>query len=70
MLKEMQIRKKYMIELIEQATVAFDQREEWCSKLAALKKRAQGDYLAHTEVNKSSEIWSIQRIFFYIFRIG
>ncbi|CAH1111843.1 unnamed protein product [Psylliodes chrysocephalus] len=56
MLKEMQIRKKYMIELIEQATVAFDQREEWCSKLAALKKRAQGDYLAHTE-----EMREIQR---------
>ncbi|XP_072381122.1 coiled-coil domain-containing protein 63 [Diabrotica undecimpunctata] len=56
LLKDMQSRKKYMVELIEQATVAFDQREEWCSKLAALKKRAQSDYLAHTE-----EMREIQR---------
>ncbi|XP_056636600.1 coiled-coil domain-containing protein 63-like [Diorhabda sublineata] len=56
LLKEMQNRKKYMVELIEQASVAFDQREEWCTKLAALKKRAQSDYLAHTE-----EMREIQR---------
>ncbi|KAJ8946146.1 hypothetical protein NQ314_008968 [Rhamnusium bicolor] len=38
-----------MVDLIEQATLAFDQREEWCSKLEALKKRAHNDFIAHSE---------------------
>ncbi|KAJ8981964.1 hypothetical protein NQ317_002138 [Molorchus minor] len=48
--------KKYMADLIEQATTAFAQREEWCSKLEALKKRAQNDFIAHSE-----EMREIQR---------
>ncbi|CAG9861365.1 unnamed protein product [Phyllotreta striolata] len=56
LVKEKQSRKKYIAELIEQATVTFDQREEWCSKLSALKQRAQSDYLAHIE-----EMREIQR---------
>nr|XP_023013517.1 coiled-coil domain-containing protein 63-like [Leptinotarsa decemlineata] len=56
LLKDISGGKKFMAELIEQATVAFDQREEWCSKLVALKKRAQNDFLAHSE-----EMREIQR---------
>ncbi|KAI4467547.1 hypothetical protein MML48_2g00018177 [Holotrichia oblita] len=40
--------KKYMIDLIEQATIAYDQREEWCQKLQALRNRARSDLVAHT----------------------
>ncbi|KAG5876655.1 hypothetical protein JTB14_029387 [Gonioctena quinquepunctata] len=56
LLKDIGVGKKFMVELIEQAIVAFDQREEWCSKLVALKKRAQNDFLAHSE-----EMRDIQR---------
>ncbi|XP_015836480.1 outer dynein arm-docking complex subunit 1 [Tribolium castaneum] len=41
--------KKYMLDLIEQATLAYDQREEWCSKLQALKIRAHNDVITHTQ---------------------
>ncbi|XP_018573312.1 coiled-coil domain-containing protein 63-like [Anoplophora glabripennis] len=49
LIKDFNSGKKYMVDLIEQATLAFDQREEWCSKLEALKKRAQYDFIAHSE---------------------
>lgn len=39
-----------MVDLIEQATAAFDQREEWCGKLELLKKRMDTDQLLHSEV--------------------
>ncbi|KAF7275831.1 hypothetical protein GWI33_011227, partial [Rhynchophorus ferrugineus] len=48
--------KKFMVDLIEQAIIAFDQREEWCSKLIALKKRTEADFVVHTE-----EMREIQR---------
>ncbi|RZC40821.1 hypothetical protein BDFB_010269 [Asbolus verrucosus] len=41
--------KKLMLDLIEQATLAYDQREEWCSKLQALKIRAHNDVIVHTQ---------------------
>ncbi|KAF2887967.1 hypothetical protein ILUMI_18206, partial [Ignelater luminosus] len=44
--------KKLMLDLIEQATVAYDQREEWCSKLQALKVRNQNDLMLHTQEMK------------------
>lgn len=50
LLRDIHFGKKFMVDLIEQATLAFDQREEWCSKLEALKKRAQNDFITHTEV--------------------
>lgn len=50
LLKDLATGKKSMIDLIEQATLAFDQREEWCLKVIALQKKAQNDVLAHTEV--------------------
>lgn len=40
-----------MLDLIEQANLAYDQREEWCSKLQALKARAERDLAEHTYVN-------------------
>ncbi|XP_066149078.1 outer dynein arm-docking complex subunit 1 [Euwallacea fornicatus] len=49
LLKDINTRKKYMADLIDQATIAFDQREEWCSKLEALKKRADMDCVLHSE---------------------
>ncbi|KAJ8957908.1 hypothetical protein NQ318_001905 [Aromia moschata] len=58
LLKEIDLNlgKKYMADLIDQSTTAFVQREEWCSKLEALKKRAQNDFIAHSE-----EMREIQR---------
>lgn len=41
--------KKFMLDLIEQATIAYDQREEWCSKLQALRTRAHNDLILHSE---------------------
>ncbi|XP_065172855.1 coiled-coil domain-containing protein 63-like [Atheta coriaria] len=48
--------KKFMLDLIEQATIAYDQREEWCQKLSALRTKAYNEYLSHT-----SEMTNIQR---------
>ncbi|XP_050302473.1 outer dynein arm-docking complex subunit 1 [Anthonomus grandis grandis] len=56
LLKDIHSGKRYMVDLIEQATIAFDQREEWCSKLDALKKRAEVDFVLHSE-----EMREIQR---------
>lgn len=41
--------KKFMMDLIEQATIAYDQREGWCSKLAALRFKAYNDIAAHSQ---------------------
>ncbi|CAH1962892.1 unnamed protein product [Acanthoscelides obtectus] len=49
LLRDVNTGKKFMVELIEHTTVAFDQREEFCSKLELLKKRTMVDELAHTE---------------------
>lgn len=48
--------KRLMLELIEQATVAYDQREEWCTKFQALKNRALTDLMLHNQ-----EIKELQR---------
>lgn len=49
LLKDINCGKRYMVDLIEQATAAFDQREEWCGKLELLKKRMDTDQLLHSE---------------------
>ncbi|XP_017778058.1 PREDICTED: outer dynein arm protein 1-like [Nicrophorus vespilloides] len=41
--------KKFMLDLIEQATIAYDQREEWCQKLQTLRTRALSEYTAHVQ---------------------
>ncbi|XP_050069742.1 coiled-coil domain-containing protein 63 isoform X2 [Anopheles maculipalpis] len=41
--------KRYMIDLIEQATSAYDTREELCTKLQILKDKGQSDKLAHIQ---------------------
>ncbi|XP_060531066.1 GRIP1-associated protein 1-like [Cylas formicarius] len=43
------IGKKFMMDLIEQATIAYDQREEWVSKLQILRTRARNDLLAQVQ---------------------
>lgn len=49
-----------MIDLIEQSTIAYDQREEWCSKLQALRIRGHSDLILHTQVSK----WSMSGFFY------
>lgn len=39
-----------MLDLIEQATLAYDQREEWVSKLQILREKAQSDLNLHIYV--------------------
>ncbi|CAB3219928.1 unnamed protein product [Arctia plantaginis] len=39
--------KAMIIELLEQAITTYDQREEWCSKLDALKEKSAMDYRKH-----------------------
>ncbi|KAJ8911280.1 hypothetical protein NQ315_015283 [Exocentrus adspersus] len=41
--------KKFMLDLIEQATIAYDQREEWVSKLQSLRTKAHNDLLSHIQ---------------------
>lgn len=41
--------KKFMMDLIEQATIAYDQRQEWCSKLQALRLKAHQDFVLHAQ---------------------
>ncbi|KAL3271761.1 hypothetical protein HHI36_022231 [Cryptolaemus montrouzieri] len=41
--------KKMMLNIIEEASSAYDQREEWCAKLHALKMKAKNDELLHTQ---------------------
>ncbi|XP_068902453.1 outer dynein arm-docking complex subunit 1-like isoform X2 [Tenebrio molitor] len=49
LLSDLNTGKKFMLDLVEQATLAYDQREEWCSKLQALKIRAHNDVISHTQ---------------------
>ncbi|KAF9810630.1 hypothetical protein SFRURICE_021083 [Spodoptera frugiperda] len=46
-LKRLMDGKAMIIELLEQAISTYDQREEWCSKLDALKEKAATDYRKH-----------------------
>lgn len=46
--------KKYIMELIDQSTVAFDLREELCNKLQVLKDRSENDKIMHIQVR---QIW-------------
>lgn len=39
--------KAQILELVEQAISTYDQREEWCNKLDALKEKAAVDYRKH-----------------------
>ncbi|XP_055696619.1 coiled-coil domain-containing protein 63 [Lutzomyia longipalpis] len=41
--------KKHMMELIDQSTAAYDQRDELCNKLQLLKDRSQADKMAHIQ---------------------
>ncbi|CAG9791649.1 unnamed protein product [Diatraea saccharalis] len=46
-LKRLMDGKAQILELVEQAINAYDQREEWCTKLDALKEKAAIDYRKH-----------------------
>ncbi|RVE45535.1 hypothetical protein evm_009800 [Chilo suppressalis] len=46
-LKRLMDGKAQILELVEQAISAYDQREEWCAKLDALKEKAAIDYRKH-----------------------
>ncbi|KAL4708906.1 hypothetical protein ACJJTC_010951 [Scirpophaga incertulas] len=46
-LKRLMEGKTQILELVEQAISAYDQREEWCSKLDALNEKASMDYRKH-----------------------
>lgn len=41
--------KRHIMDLVEQATNAFDQREELCTKLQILKERGQNDRSSHVQ---------------------
>ncbi|ENN82144.1 hypothetical protein YQE_01481, partial [Dendroctonus ponderosae] len=49
LIKNLCIGKKFMIDLIEQATIAYDQREEWVSKLQFLRTKAHNELVAHIQ---------------------
>lgn len=44
--------KKYIMDLIDQSTLAYDQREELCNKLQVLKDRNENDKIMHIQVFK------------------
>ncbi|XP_061389644.1 coiled-coil domain-containing protein 63 [Musca vetustissima] len=41
--------KKYIMDLIDQSTLAYDQREELCNKLQLLKDRSENDKIIHIQ---------------------
>ncbi|XP_073839234.1 coiled-coil domain containing protein 114 isoform X2 [Musca autumnalis] len=41
--------KKYIMDLIDQSTLAYDQREELCNKLQLLKDRSENDKIMHIQ---------------------
>lgn len=41
--------KRNMMDLIEQSTAAYDQREELCNKLQLLKDKSESDKVAHVQ---------------------
>lgn len=43
--------KKYIMELIDQSTLAYDQREELYNKLQVLKDRNENDKIMHIQVD-------------------
>lgn len=49
MVKELNQGKKLIMDLIEQSTSAYDQREELCNKLQTLKDRGQADKMIHIQ---------------------
>lgn len=42
--------KKFIMDLIDQSTLAYDQREELCNKLQVLKDRNENDKIMHIQV--------------------
>lgn len=49
MINKLNYGKRHIMDLVEQATNAFDQREELCSKLSVLKERGQNDKTNHVQ---------------------
>ena len=49
MINKLNYGKRHIMELVEQATNAFDQREELCTKLQILKERGQNDRSNHVQ---------------------
>ncbi|KAG5683354.1 hypothetical protein PVAND_012640 [Polypedilum vanderplanki] len=49
MINKLNYGKRHILELVEQATNAFDQREELCTKLQILKERGQNDRTSHVQ---------------------
>lgn len=47
MINKLNCEKRHIMDLVEQATSAFDQREELCTKLQTLKERGQSDKTNH-----------------------
>lgn len=43
--------KKYIMELIDQSTTAYDQREELCNKIQGLKEKGHNETSIHTQVH-------------------
>ncbi|XP_075162557.1 coiled-coil domain containing protein 114 [Haematobia irritans] len=41
--------KKYIMDLVDQSTLAYDQREELCNKLQLLKDRSENDKIMHIQ---------------------
>lgn len=49
MINKLNYGKRHIMDLVEQATNAFDQREELCTKLQILKDRGQNDKSNHVQ---------------------
>jgi coiled-coil domain-containing protein 63/114 len=49
MINKLNYGKRHILDLVEQATNAFDQREELCTKLQILKDRGQNDRSNHVQ---------------------
>lgn len=54
MVNKLEQGKKYIVELIDQSTTAYDQREELCNKIQTLKEKNQSESGIHKQVRSKN----------------
>lgn len=58
--------KKYILELIDQSTAAYDQREELCNKIQTLRDKGLTESTLHMQVIFTINYYLINSLFYYL----
>lgn len=51
MLNALSTGKKFLSDLFESSTLAYDQRDEWCHKLRSIQEKGKMDQMLQVQVN-------------------